>query len=490
MSRRNLGVLMEGGPWEDYSGSIASQTMEFIESFCILPETREPFELLPFQRDLIEEWTAPDVKVSATVIGAGAGKTSLLGAVCTAHLFLTDEAAVPVIADTVGQAWETTLGKIARYVELHEDLNARTTVLEGQGSRQGVYHPYRHGRAWAVADKPSRLYGLNPSLAVLEEMGVASIPTLAALTNRLGKRDGARLIGIGHPSFVEDNALLHLQRLADAGELPEGMTVRQYVSHQKDRTDESGWIDSNPGLPFGLPDIDAIRLDLALPEQEFRRVRLCQPPQGHAACWLNADDDDESADGYEVWKRAEIPHAFDEDAPTWLGVDVSKSFDHTAIVTAQFRPGDRLHVKAKIFTPTTDATIDLDEVGEYIRQQCNRYDVQAVWFDPACFHTAPVLAVDLPMVEVTQSRQRMAPLVGRTYLALREGRITHDEDRPFTTHVLAAKRHYGSDNYGWTLEKERRSGVKIDAAIALVLAHGAATDEPETEPDWKDFNVR
>ncbi len=167
--------------------------MQFVERWWALPETRELIELHPFQRDLIEEWCDPGVKVSATVIGAGAGKTSLLGAASTAHLMMTDEAAIPVIADTVSQAWETTLGKVARFVELHPELKRRTTVLEGQGSRQGCYHPYRGGRAWAVADKPSRLYGLNPSWAVLEEMGVASIGTFAAA------HEPARQAGRGSP---------------------------------------------------------------------------------------------------------------------------------------------------------------------------------------------------------------------------------------------------------------------------------------------------
>ncbi len=51
---------------------------------------------------------------------------------------------------------------------------------------------------------------------------------------------------------------------------------------------------------------------------------------------------------------------------------------------------------------------------------------------------------------------------------------------------MSAKRHYGSDNHGWTLEKDRKSRVKIDAAIALVLCHGAARaldDSPDYTPE-------
>ncbi len=108
-----------------------------------------------------------------------------------------------------------------------------------------------------------------------------------------------------------------------------------------------------------------------------------------------------------MWKAAERPYSFDDDAHTWVGVDVSQSFDHTAIVWGQIRPDGRLHAKCRVFAPTKDATIDLEEVSEYIRQLCARYDVQEVAYDPAYFHTAPLLARDLPMVEVKQTRQRM-----------------------------------------------------------------------------------
>jgi phage terminase large subunit-like protein len=111
-----------------------------------------------------------------------------------------------------------------------------------------------------------------------------------------------------------------------------------------------------------------------------------------------------------------------------------------------------------------------------------KYTVESIWHDPSYFYNATQLERDgLPMVAVPPTEQRMAPLVGHAYQALRRTRITHDGDEQLTRHVLAARRRYCSR--GFTLEKIHY-GEKIDAAVALVLMHGAAADLGEPEPDY------
>ena len=413
-----------------------------------------------------------------------------LGAFATACLFLTDEASIPVVASTVSQAWLTTLSKVKRFVELHPELTARSVVLEGQGSRQGVYVPYHHGHAFAMADRPAGIQGLNPGpIAVLEEMSEASIATFSALLNRMGKREQSKVVGISTPSFLEDNALLHLQRRALSGDQLPGVVLAQYISPQRDHRDEGQWHHANPGLKYDMPFIAALRTDLgALPEQMFRCYRLCQLPVGSTSCWLNSQDlDGETGDGYEVWNRLTSPWKFSETAKTWVGCDIAKSYDHAAVVWGQFRDDGRLHAKCKIWTPTKTATIDLEEIADHLRELCGSYDVQQIVFDPAFFYNAPALAREgLPMVEVVQTDATMAPLVGHCYTSIRQSRITHDEDEQFTRHMLAGKRKICSK--GYTIEK-RDYQNKCDAAIATVLMHGAAMglDDPATE--WDSFQI-
>jgi phage terminase large subunit-like protein len=481
-------TVTKPGGWESWGGSLAGRSMRFIEKYCVLPETRTPMVLHDYQRDLIEQWADPTLKAHATVIGAGNAKTTTLAAFVTAHLFLTEEGDVPIIADTVSQAWSTTLGTAKRFAQLHPDLECRSDVLEGQGSRQGVYVPYRNGRAYAKADLVGGLQGLKPSLTVLEEMSVASMDTFAALMARQGKRPGAKLVGISTPSFMENNALITVQRSFHGGQEMPNVGLTEYVSSAKDHRDESLWHEANPALSTepAVLDIDALRTDLALmAEMQFRCYRLCQNPVGAESCWLNAVDDagDEMGDAYDVWKRGASAHRFVAGAPTWAGVDVAKTGDHAAVVLGQFREDGRLHAKAKIWTPPVEGAIDLEDIADHLRWAQHEYDLQHVWFDPSYFYNAPALHREgLPMVEVPPTEAQMAPLALHAYQAVRRTRITHDDDENFTQHVLNAKRKYGPR--GFTLEK-RHFQQKCDAAIALVLMHGAATgmEEPEHDPD-------
>ena len=82
------------------------------------------------------------------------------------------------------------------------------------------------------------------------------------------------------------------------------------------------------------------------------------------------------------------------------------------------------------------------------------------------------------MLETPQSVERMTPIIGATYEALRRKEITHDNDLLFERHVLAAVTR--ANERGFTLSKGR-SRDKIDAVIAMCLAaHQALT---ATAPD-------
>jgi len=449
-------------------------------------------ELHPYQTDLVEQWTAGETKAHATIIGAGNAKTTTFGAFVTAHLYLVQESSVPVVGETVTQAVLTLWGRVKRFIELNPDLSCRAEILEGQGSRRGIYVPSMAGHCFPIASKPAGLQGLIPSIAALEEMSEADMATFGALMNRMGKRPDSKLIGISTPSFTPDNALLAVQRGIHSGDPMPGVALTEYVSSETDHRDESAWSQANPGLAHGILDIGALRTDLALlPEQQFRAYRLCQNPKGSQSCWLNATDDtgEEAGDAYDIWQRAESAHAFRDDAPTWVGVDVAKSRDHAAAVWVQFRDDGRLHAKCKVWTPTKDADIDLEEIADHLRHLCGKFSVKQISFDPSYFFNASQLdAEGLPMLATPPTEARMAPLVGHAYQAIRRNRITHDGDEQFTLHVLAGKRRYGA--HGFTIEKRQFSN-KCDAAIALVLAHGAATgiDGPPQIPDYIDIET-
>jgi phage terminase large subunit-like protein len=114
--------------------------------------------------------------------------------------------------------------------------------------------------------------------------------------------------------------------------------------------------------------------------------------------------------------------------------------------------------------------------------------MKQVWYDPSYFYNAPALQHEgLPLVEVQPTRLQMAPLALHCYEAIRRTRVTHDDDETFNSHVLNARRSYGAN--GFVLEKVHY-GHKIDAAIALILCYGAATQFAEPKPPNSSFRIK
>jgi phage terminase large subunit-like protein len=90
------------------------------------------------------------------------------------------------------------------------------------------------------------------------------------------------------------------------------------------------------------------------------------------------------------------------------------------------------------------------------------------------------------MVDIPQSVERMTPAILALFEAINTGRLSHDGDLAFTAQVLAGVPRY--NDRGFTLAKGKSRG-KIDAAIALALAHDRArTHEPAPAVEFISFN--
>jgi phage terminase large subunit-like protein len=79
-----------------------------------------------------------------------------------------------------------------------------------------------------------------------------------------------------------------------------------------------------------------------------------------------------------------------------------------------------------------------------------------------------MLAEDgLPMVEFVQTNSNMAPASQHLFELFSEGRIVHNGDERFRSHVLSAVA--SETERGWRISK-RRSKERIDACVSLAMA--------------------
>jgi phage terminase large subunit-like protein len=473
---KSVGIIRRA-EWEAWKGSRVGRYIKFTEKYCIAPVVRRPVQLHTFQRDMYERWLDPNTRADMEKIGRGNAKTTTLGGFVTTGLFLEQDGDVPIVATTVKQAEKTVYGCVVSMVEAHPELAARAHKFTSVADKR-LYIPQTNSVVYPMADLPSALQGLNPSVPVLDEASEASIDTWDALALASGKRPDSIVIGVSTPSFkLDGNAMLAFeQALAGGVQLPGNVFHAHAAPDGCDYRDESMWQIANPGLLLdcgchhcaaGAPPIlyiDALRAEVGrVGEQKFRCYRLAQWPTMILEGWLGED-------GPELWRRLEDPYDLVRKAPTWAGVDVSLRYDSTAVVLVQQRPDGRWHAVAKVWYPG-DGVVDQAEVREHLRRASIDFDLQGVGYDPRFFEASAqdLYAEGLPMIEIPQTPSRMVPAVATTYRAIVSGAITHDADPVFEQHVVNAQARPSEG--GITLSKNPKlNALKIDACIALVHA--------------------
>lgn len=469
------------GPWERWrTKSRPARAIRFIESFCPPPKgfgAGEPLRLAPFQKERLEEWLEDGVNSAAMSVARGNGKSTFLAAVGVWAVFDPDAAGgapqVPVVATTLMQAVRSVYGVALSMITASDELRGRSIIYQSIGN-QKVVVPSTGGEMFAVSNDVDGLQGLDPSLAICDEIGFMPIESWDALLLASGKRPRSLVVGIGTPGFDRANALWHLRQRVRSGDALPGFRFTEYAADEGcSLRDEAQWAKANPALSAGYQNIDALRTAVALsPEGHFRIFRLGQYVDG-VESWLGVD-------GGKLWDDLEAPAELEHGSPAWLGVDVGLKRDSTAVAVVQ-RRGDRWHVKVRLWVPTSDEAVDVTDVMEHIRRLAAQVDVQGVSYDPRFFDVAAKMLEDegYPLIEVPQSLERMTPAIGSTFELIKRGELTHDGDPAVTTQVLNAVARF--NERGFTLAKGKSRG-RIDAAVAIALAVDLAIrQEPPSE---------
>jgi phage terminase large subunit-like protein len=347
-------------------------------------------------------------------------------------------------------------------VEKEPHLKDRSIKYSAIGA-QKLTVPSNGGEMFPVSNDVDGLQGLDPSLAVCDEIGFMPQESWDSLLLASGKRPNSLVVGIGTPGLDRENALFHLRKLQKEGESLPGFIFTEYAADHNTKVDDlEQWRKANPALAEGYMNEAALHTALALsPEAHFRIFRLGQWVDG-VESWLGAD-------GRAVWDALIDKYEFVLKAPTWVGVDVGIKRDSTCVASVQFRPDGRLHVKTHIWVPTKEEPVDVTDVMEYLRNLTREYQVGAISFDPRFFDVPALYLHDegLPMVEIPQSVERMTPIIGNIYERILKADISHDGDELTTTQVLNAVPRF--NERGFTLQKSKSRG-RIDAAIAMALA--------------------
>jgi phage terminase large subunit-like protein len=158
-----------------------------------------------------------------------------------------------------------------------------------------------------------------------------------------------------------------------------------------------------------------------------------------------------------------------------LAIDASVNRDTTAIVGVTRHPTNRDQTVArlcKVWEPKGGNVIDFNEVEEYIKQICNRYQIVMLAYDSFQMeHMAQSLYRGGVVYTKRFSQQGPRTLADQfLYDSIMTGNIRHMGDLTLRKHIDNSDIQVDAEFRKKRIVK-RSKGLKIDAAVALSMAN-------------------
>ena len=271
---RNAGKKLENdspGPWLRWrTRERHARAIRFIETYCRSPKgygAGQPLRLAEFQKEWLEEVLADGVQAAVMSVGRGNGKSTFLAALGLWGLFDPDESGapqIPVVATTVQQAVTSVYGVALAMLRDEWELSSRCHVYSAIGG-QKIVTPLNHGEMFPKSNDPDGLQGLDPSLAIVDEIGFMPVTSWDSMLLASGKRPRSLVVGIGTPGFEKSNALWHMRERVRHGALPAGFRFTEYAADVGCAvTDKAQWRKAKPALDEGYMNEGALDLAVAM----------------------------------------------------------------------------------------------------------------------------------------------------------------------------------------------------------------------------------
>lgn len=447
-------------------------------SFGFIMEDGEPIELTPFQRAVLESYEEHRSEISTLAISCTkkTGKTAL-NAVLTAWRWLALPGQHFTAANDLDQSQARQFGMIADMVRRNPYLRDKVKI----GKSELLFEP-TGSRLTALASDATGNAGANflttshtEAWGVLYENGIRAWEELTPPPGRW----------YGLPCL----------RIADsyAGYLGESATWHGIVDRGlKGKRISKEWPIYQDGglLLFHIEGEEArercFRGDVLEAAEYYKEQKDSLRPNTFDRMHANIRTAAESAFLPEgAWAAAESrevkPLSPGEPARLVVGVDASTSRDYTALVGVEYNyPTNTVDVRlVRVWKPERGLfrmgkpTIDLAEtLGAEVMKLYQTHQLHSVVADPYQLHSI-ILEWQREGIQVTELAQNAGRVESDQSLfdAIVGGALRHYGDHTLTEHLLNAVAI--ETPRGLRLAKERTS-KKIDAAVALSMAHWGA----------------
>jgi phage terminase large subunit-like protein len=479
----------------------AEKVIGFIEGFLSLGHSflGQPFELLPFQKQLIEDMYLEDEsgkRLRRTYVAGlprKSGKSQLGAALALYHLIGDRHDSAPQVISAAGDRAQARLvfDEARRMVQMSPELSEICTVYKNEircDLNSGVYK--------AVSADAGLQQGLNPSFVVFDELHVFKNADLFdALTLGSAARRSPLTLVISTAGFDLESPLgvLYEQGRKTDGHLMNGVEQRGERTNPafgmcwwgptREDMAVAGWRHDDPEQWERFNPAWSI---MPNPVEEF--TQACVQTHESAFIRYRLNGWTSAAEAFlpaGAWEALETDRRLEDHEEVVLGFDGAWKGDSTALVAVAVSDF-HIEVLGSWEAPEGDPDwrTPASDVEDAIREACERFTVRELAADPWRFEQSllKLLEEGVPVVEFpTNSRARMNPATVGFYQAVMDGEVSHNGD-------LTLKRHLDNcilkeSPQGAVITKEYRSSRRfIDLAVAVVIGVARARS-------WRDEEI-
>ncbi|MFK4523692.1 phage terminase large subunit-like protein [Bradyrhizobium japonicum] len=449
------------------------------------------------------------IKTVVLVLPRGNRKTSLAGALSLLHTIGPERrpGGEAIFAASDRQQAGFGFREAAGIIRQDARLVKATRVSDAHNSVKKIEFKLDGSFLEAISGEGAPAHGRTPAFVFVDELHIWKNAELwKALTSALPKTQGSLMVvattaGRGQQNIAYE--IVERARKVATGEIvdPSLLPILLETPADADWTDESLWYRANPGLAFGYQDIDGLR-QLALEgvtsvtaRETFRQYNLNVWLDHSTSPFVDMATYDQGA--------APVDYEALRGAPCWVGVDMSKTTDLSAVI-ACFRDGDTYTVLPHFFcpeadirrrgdldgvnytawakdgfiTPTPGNVIDNAAVADYIRSLAERLQVQEIGFDVAFAQgvMAPLVDEGYPVVSIRQGWVTQSPALNVLERAIISGNFRHG-GHPVLRWNFANVAIHKDANDNRIIHKSK-STDRIDGAAAtwMAVSRAAAGD--------------
>jgi phage terminase large subunit-like protein len=486
-------------PVDPEADSRGDEVAEFIENFVTLTKDSvagkvgTPLVLLDWQRELLRQSFAlgPDGRFKYRTVYWGMarknGKSAIAAGIGLWSLFMHDEGGETYSCAATKDQARITFNDARKLIEANPELNATAKVY-----RDAIELPAT-GSIWRVlASESFGAEGLNASCVIFDEIHALQdrkmwdVMQLSMASRREPLMIATTTAGVKNDVTGNDSTAFslynHLKRVA-TGEVDDPTFFGAWweADPEADHRSEQAWIDANPGYGILNSKEDFESMVKRTPEAEFRTKR-CNQWVNSKNAWLPAG----------VWESLADDFTLEPEDEYLLGFDGSWKNDSTSVMAVILprEEGDpyrvfRVASWEKDFALDDDSwVIDKQQVANAVidffraNPNCREIVCDPTYWQDEMFQWSEV---GMTVVEYQNTLSRTVPATSKLYEGIMAGKIKHDNDPAVNRHMENCILKSDSRGGARLTKDYRNPKLKIDNAIALMMAYDRATARIEEQ---------